>query len=543
MGSECSIQQPKSAQELPRPPTLASEEKQTQAHLRTSAFSVQEATNRSWRETYRTLREIGQGATSCVLHAEAATEGDPGLEPLRCRMSHCGFADQFCLDAARPTIPICTPPLLHCLRSAGRPVAIKQYRKPNTRSFQLELAALMRVGVHPHIVRLLASFSSDSEDALVLEYCDSLTLYDLVVRRHRSKEQFGDLLVSRLIYQLLLAVDHVASCGLAHQDVKPENLMLCDLSVPEERVRLKLGDFGWAVLGADQSPPAPAGAGSLWYAPPELNPPVEGASIFPGAVIGKSDIWSSGVVIYLLLVGHNPFHLASKLKDMQKEVLRLVARGSFDKTCPAWTALSKDVKELLRAALTARPEHRASSRDVLAAPFVGRCRERCEAAVPQEITEQSSSLPSLHGDLRDLAYLALARASAEAELNEDVVLSASAHIQWGPDSKEGSRAYLGQLARGMAGVPPAFWCKNTSFCADQIRLAFRYLDVDADGMLSAMDLAYHIDSEISKSLPIAGQWLQHWSQQNPAGLSELDFRAMLLESSWSHLEPYVAESP
>ncbi|CAE7813006.1 unnamed protein product, partial [Symbiodinium sp. KB8] len=52
------------------------------------------------------------------------------------------------------------------------PVAIKQYRKPNTRSFQLELAALMRVGVHPHIVRLLASFSSDSEDALVLEYCD-----------------------------------------------------------------------------------------------------------------------------------------------------------------------------------------------------------------------------------------------------------------------------------------------------------------------------------------------------------------------------------
>ncbi|OLP99757.1 hypothetical protein AK812_SmicGene17667 [Symbiodinium microadriaticum] len=151
----------------------------------------------------------------------------------------------------------------------------------------------------------------------------------------------------------------------------------------------------------------------------------------------------------------------------------------------------------------------------MAAPFVGRCRERCEAAVPQEITEQSSSLPSLHGDLRDLAYLALARASAEAELNEDVVLSASAHIQWGPDSKEGSRAYLGQLARGMAGVPPAFWCKNTSFCADQIRLAFRYLDVDADGMLSAMDLAYHIDSEISKSLPIAGQWLQHWSQQNP----------------------------
>ncbi|CAE7666357.1 CPK3, partial [Symbiodinium pilosum] len=227
------------------------------------------------------------------------------------------------------------------------PVAIKQFRKPGTRSFQLELSALMRIGVHPHIVRLLESYSGDSEDALVLEYCDSLTLYDLVVRRHHTKEQFGNLLVSRLIHQLLLAVDHVASCGISHQDVKPENLMLCDLSVEEERVRLKLGDFGWAVLSADQGPPAPAGAGSLWYAPPELNPPVDGTSIFPGAVVGKSDMWSSGVVIYLLLVGHNPFYAASKLKDVHKveqEVIRMVAKGSFDRSSPAWTALSKDVK-------------------------------------------------------------------------------------------------------------------------------------------------------------------------------------------------------
>ena len=120
---------------------------------------------------------------------------------------------------------------------------------------------------------------------------------------------------------------------------------------------------------------SPEGAGSLWYAPPELNPPVEGVFNKPGernrlrrcienhmtkgAVIGKSDMWSAGVVIYLLLavrqhlksafgvaqVGHNPFISAQKLKDTQKvpwfisfrfldldskveeEVLRLVAKG------------------------------------------------------------------------------------------------------------------------------------------------------------------------------------------------------------------------
>ena len=55
------------------------------------------------------------------------------------------------------------------------------------------------------------------------------------------------MLVARLLRQLLLALQHVTACGVEHQDVKPENMLLYGVSLEEQRAELKLGDFGWAV--------------------------------------------------------------------------------------------------------------------------------------------------------------------------------------------------------------------------------------------------------------------------------------------------------
>eukprot|EP00435_Cladocopium_sp_Y103_P007308 s5951_g2.t1 len=166
----------------PRAPRRRLPGKDPPVQLHSNAMAVHRQAQ-SWRAKYHSSQDLGEGATATVLRAE--TEKAPKEDSvllLRCYSVSCEAP-------------------LGLTSLSGRPVAIKRFKKPATRSFQLELHALKRVGVHPNIVRLLESYSG-SEDALVLEYCDSLTLYDLIIKRYKTKIQLP---VSKPI---LLAAKH-----------------------------------------------------------------------------------------------------------------------------------------------------------------------------------------------------------------------------------------------------------------------------------------------------------------------------------------------
>jgi serine/threonine protein kinase len=265
------------------------------------AVSVQEldsnAIRGGWRSMYALGPMLGDGVSAKVYEAEALSPSSHvAIEGLGAVVwGNCGGK----------------PP---CLTERGRRVAIKRFHRPGSRTFKKELHALLRVGVHPHILRLLESYEGcDGEDVLVLEYCDGSTVYDLYAREHPNGG-LSERMIARLVRQLLLALEHLAGCGIEHQDVKPENMMLHDVSLANNTAELKLGDFGWAMVvpttsgGPIYKPPA-TGAGSLWYAPPELNPPVKGIPHDTTPVLddagnpvrGRSDMWSVGVGI--LVVG------------------------------------------------------------------------------------------------------------------------------------------------------------------------------------------------------------------------------------------------
>lgn len=456
-----------------------------------------------WRSNYKIGPLLGDGISAKVYEAEALMPGldtkvVPNFDPTS-MLGTCGGVS-----------------MPHCLRERGRRVAIKVFHKPGSRTYQKELVALRCVGVFPHVLRLLESYEGfDGEDVLVLEYCDGSTLYDLYAREH-PHGGLPERLVARLIRQLLLALEHLSACGVEHQDVKPENMMLHDVSVQSAQAELKLGDFGWAAIapppGSNQRTRTlpSTGAGSLWYAPPELNPPVDGvpqqcepAMDANGHLLhGRSDMWSVGVVLYLLLIGHNPFNTALKQPNpeaVDNEVLRLAALGSFNKRTEKWINLHMDARDFITVLLRVKPSARPSASEALCHPFLTR-------RIPKNYGESSvfyhGSMPTwadrdkawrrLDGFQR-LSWLAVARAVAEPELDRSIIASALEGMQ-SSDAPVGSReaTYLWQLAEELSTTPVFQWLQDRGAWTDVLRLAFAFLDLDGDGLLSPPDLAAHV---------------------------------------------------
>lgn len=482
-----------------------------------------------WRSQYALGPMLGDGVSAKVYEAEALTpSAQVTIEGLGAVVwGNCGGK----------------PP---CLTERGRRVAIKRFHRVGSRTFKKELSALLRVGVHPNILRLLESYEGcDNEDVLVLEYCDGSTVYDLYAREH-ANGGLPEKMIARLVKQLLLALEHLTAYGVEHQDVKPENMMLHDVSLSSQQAELKLGDFGWAMVmpkpgsGAAPAKPPATGAGSLWYAPPELNPPVKGipheAEVAYDAsgqpLRGRSDMWSVGVVVYLLLVGHNPFNAALKMQSQEaidNEVLRLAALGHYNKRSDKWLRLNVDARDFISSLLRVRACTRLCASEALHHPYLTRrLAKNVEPSIffhgPSNWTDRDAQWDKLDG-FQQLGWLAIARAVAEPELDRQAISAALESTRAADTSKRIGDAressYLCHLARELGTSPVAQWLQDRSAWAEVLRLAFAYLDIDSDGLLTAPDIIKHLvdsgrdafngnPSSNTVAWSIACRWIGRW---------------------------------
>uniref|UniRef100_A0A1J3IJ35 non-specific serine/threonine protein kinase n=1 Tax=Noccaea caerulescens TaxID=107243 RepID=A0A1J3IJ35_NOCCA len=193
--------------------------------------------------------------------------------------------------------------------------------------------SVMRIAKHPNVVELYEVMATKSRIYFVIEYCKGGELFNKV-----AKGKLKEDVAWKYFYQLINAVDYCHSRGVYHRDIKPENLLL------DDNDNLKVSDFGLSALADSKRHDGllHTTCGTPAYVAPE----VINRKGYDGA---KADIWSCGVVLFVLLAGYLPFH-DSNLMEMYRKI------GKADFKCPSWFA--PDVKRLLCKMLDPNHESR-----------------------------------------------------------------------------------------------------------------------------------------------------------------------------------------
>ena len=246
--------------------------------------------------------------------------------------------------------------------------------------------AVLRSLHHPHIVRLYDVYETPTHVYLVTQMCEGGELFDRILARGAHTHTEAEAAV--LLAQLLDALVYLHARGIVHRDLKPENLLFLRAAPPPSPGpgaqwggslfdHLLVSDFGFAAntLTKPRALRASSKLGSLGYSAPE---------VFSGESYTEAcDVWSVGVILYILLAGVPPF--VEEREDMQDPFWLYVNEMTERPGRPLqlegkrWEGRSDEVKALLKGMLEVDPAQRLRAADAMDHPWVKEGRERWEA--------------------------------------------------------------------------------------------------------------------------------------------------------------------
>ncbi|ONK77985.1 uncharacterized protein A4U43_C02F13010 [Asparagus officinalis] len=205
------------------------------------------------------------------------------------------------------------------------------------------------VSPHPNVIHLYDVYEDVNGVHLVLELCSGGELFDRIV----AQERYSEVEAAQVVKQIASGLDALHKANIVHRDLKPENCLFLNSS---NRSPLKIMDFGLSSV-EDFTDPIVALFGSIDYVSPE--------ALSQRQVTAASDMWSLGVIMYILLSGYPPFHATS---NRQKQQRILAGDFSFDNL--TWKTISSSAKELISRLLSVEPYKRPSAKELLKHPWV-----------------------------------------------------------------------------------------------------------------------------------------------------------------------------
>jgi serine/threonine protein kinase len=245
--------------------------------------------------------------------------------------------------------------VLECMnKRTGEKRALKILRDvPKARR---EVDLHWRVAAHENIVNLIDIYENvymgQRSLLVVMECMAGGELFDRIQRKGHFTERGA----AEIVRSISLAVAHLHTMNIAHRDLKPENLLYTDLT---SAAKLKLTDFGFAKEVKGQSLSTPC------YTPYYVAPEVLG----PEHYDMSCDMWSIGVISYILLCGFPPFYSTGGA-PISPGMKKRIRQGQYSFPDPEWTNVSSAAKDLIRGLLKTNPDERFKIDDVLRHPWI-----------------------------------------------------------------------------------------------------------------------------------------------------------------------------
>ncbi|KAL3800881.1 hypothetical protein ACHAW5_002032 [Stephanodiscus triporus] len=257
-------------------------------------------------------------------------------------------------------------------RATGQRYAVKSVRKSDHKPGGLKREiALLREVMHHSIIRLVDVFEDANNVHIVTDLCTGGELLDKIVRKSRGGDNdapcFTEDEAARVIYQVLDAVSYMHERDIVHRDIKPENILF---RTAEEDSPIQIIDLGLSrkhIENVDK--PMSTFVGSPYYVAPE---------VLQNRYDRLCDLWSVGVVAYILLCGYPPMNGPS-----DAAVLAAIRRGLFVFPFKDWHRTSRESRDFIGLLLQKDPRRRLTAWQAMNHPWILKHLD-CELATSDE---------------------------------------------------------------------------------------------------------------------------------------------------------------
>lgn len=429
----------------------------------------------------------------------------------------------------------------------GRVVAIKKIKKrgPDHSEALTRESTVMRELDHPNICRLFEMFEDKQHMYFVMELCEGGELFDRIVKEKNISEPLSATILDQVVRAMRYAHDR----KIAHRDLKPENICFC--SANAEDTRVKVIDWGLSAHFAESD--MSTAVGTLMYAAPELLCKKTAASYDC-----KVDVWSLGVVAYVMLCGKPPWW------GSKKAILEKILKADYPMSGHPWDgAVSNTAKDFLRRLLQPDPSLRPSSADLVTDPWLVTVHSTAEAdpVVSKGILENLRNFSKMSlfrsicvtliahqldcGQLRDLSQL-----FTELDTSGDGVLQLE-------EVREGFQRILGPNCPDKSKIDELFNAADldgsgsidyTEFCAaglgqrvalqdSALWAAFHSLDRSSTGTITADDLTSILaDADVTRAFSmdklgeVARELMRRWDGNSDGTIDFEEFRSFMTDA-------------